>query len=374
MVELKQIEKIKKLILKTGIKSNLDTTTITLSYFYFDTILNKLGLELFVTIDGCLTNEDVKCGAKPSPSIYLQCMLESCCSPSEMLVIEDSINGVKAAQDAGAHVLIVKDPTETTLENIMDKIHEIENGTAKRKFPFKGNILIPMAGQGLRFSRANYVFPKPLIETINGKPMIQLVVDCLGLEGHYIYLVQREHLEKYNLKQMLNLITPGCEVIIVDRLTEGACCTTLLAANLIDSDKPLIIANSDQYIEWKPDEFFYLMNNQTVDGGILTFENTHPKWSYAKVNDDGFVTEVAEKNPISKHATVGVYYYKHGSDYVKYANQMIDKNIRVNNEFYVAPVFQQFIDDGKRIKIYDVDRMIGCGTPEDLNNLINLLK
>ena len=104
----------------------------------------------------------------------------------------------------------------------------------------------------------------------------------------------------------------------------------------------------------------------TIDAGILTFESTHPKWSYAKLNESGFVSEVAEKNPISKNATVGVYYWNKGSDYVKYAEQMINKNVRVNNEFYVCPVFNEAIEDGKRIKTYDIDKMWGLGTPEDL--------
>ncbi len=335
------------------------------------TILAQLGI--WPLFNGILTNEDVICGAKPSPSIYLQCMLQACCCPNELLVIEDSINGVKAAQNSGAQVLIVKDRDEVTLQSILNKVNNIDTKKMKTRFPFNGNIVIPMAGLGSRFQNAGYVFPKPLIETINHKPMIQLVVESLGLEGHYIYLVQKEHLEKYNLKQMLNLITPNCDIVEVNGLTPGACCTTLLAEKFIDNDKELIIANSDQYIEWKPEEFFYLMNNQTVDGGILTFENTHPKWSYVKVDNDGYVTEVAEKNPISNHATVGVYYYKKGSDYVKYSYQMIKSNFKVNGEFYVAPVWNEFIEDGKRVKIYDVDRMIGCGTPEDLNNLFNIL-
>ncbi|NBW58633.1 hypothetical protein EBR43_12830, partial [bacterium] len=114
-------------------------------------------------------------------------------------------------------------------------------------------------------------------------------------------------------------------------------------------------------------EFMYSMIADNIDAGILTFNSTHPKWSYAKVNDDGFVCEVAEKNPISNIATVGVYYWKRGSDYVKYAEQMINKNIRVNNEFYVCPVFNEAIQDGKKIKVFNIEKMWGLGTPEDLD-------
>jgi len=222
-----------------------------------------------------------------------------------------------------------------------------------------------MAGAGSRFASAGYTFPKPLID-VNGKPMIQLVVDNLGLEGTYHFIVQSSHRQQYNLDNMLNLISPGCRVIEVDGVTEGAACTSLLAKEFIDNDNPLFFANSDQFAEWNPIEFMYKMQETDCDGGIVTFDSTHPKWSFARTDDNGIVTEVAEKNPISKHATVGFYYWKKGSDFVKYAEQMIKKDIRVNNEFYVCPVFNEAIKDGKKIRTYDISEMWGLGTPEDL--------
>ncbi len=113
------------------------------------------------------------------------------------------------------------------------------------------------------------------------------------------------------------------------------------------------------------------MRADEVDGGITTFHSVHPKWSFAKVDDYGYVTEVAEKKPISDIATVGVYFWKHGSDYVKYAEQMIEKNVRVNNEFYVCPVFNEAILDGKKIKTFNVNKMMGIGTPEDLEAFLS---
>jgi dTDP-glucose pyrophosphorylase len=165
----------------------------------------------------------------------------------------------------------------------------------------------------------------------------------------------------------LNLISPGCDIVQVNSLTEGAACTTLLAKELINNDEPLLMANSDQYVEWNSNECLYAFTADGVDGGIVTFRATHPKWSFAKLGDDGFVTEVAEKNPISDIATVGIYYWKKGSDYVKYAEQMIEKDIRTNREFYVCPVFNEAIADGKKIRVKDVPKMWGIGTPEDLN-------
>jgi dTDP-glucose pyrophosphorylase len=232
------------------------------------------------------------------------------------------------------------------------------------------NVLIPMAGAGSRFAQAGYSFPKPLIE-VNRKPMIQVVIENLNIEARYIFLVQKEHYEKYNLKQLLNILTPNCEIVQVDGVTEGAAVTTLLAKEYINNNEPLLIANSDQYVEWNSNECLYSFTTDQIDGGIVTFKSTHPKWSFAKLGEDGFVAEVAEKNPISDNATVGIYYWKHGKDYVKYAEQMIQNNTRVNNEFYVCPVFNEAIKDNKKIKIKEIEKMWGIGTPEDLLYFLN---
>ena len=123
-----------------------------------------------------------------------------------------------------------------------------------------------------------------------------------------------------------------------------------------------------------PNNLILLTRSKKYDGAILTFEAIHPKWSYAKCDDNNIVTEVAEKNVISRNATVGVYYWKRGSDYIKYAEQMIEKDIRVNNEFYVCPVYNEAIQDGKKIVIDKVDEMHGLGTPDDLKNFIHYLE
>jgi dTDP-glucose pyrophosphorylase len=204
--------------------------------------------------------------------------------------------------------------------------------------------------------------------------MIQVVVDNLNIEANYIFLVQREHYNQYNLKYLLNLIAPGCTIVMVDGLTEGAACTTLLAKEFINNDSPLVMANSDQFIEWNSNECMYAFSADAIDGGIITFNATHPKWSYAKIGEDGFVSEVAEKKVISDQATVGVYYWKHGSDYVKYAEQMIANDIRTNNEFYVCPVFNEAIADGKKIRVKNIEKMWGIGTPEDLNYFLDNYK
>ena len=234
-------------------------------------------------------------------------------------------------------------------------------------------IVVPMAGAGSRFQAAGYTFPKPLIE-VQGEPMIAKVVKNINLQGQYIFLVQKTHYEKYNLQGLLTLIAPNCKIVQIDGLTEGAACTVLKAKEYINNNEPLIIANSDQYIKWNSFETISSFNHKDADGGILSFTSVHPKHSFAKVDSNGYVTEVAEKNPISNNATVGIYHWKQGSDFVRYAEQMISKNIRTNNEFYICPVYNEAIRDGKKIKISSVDEMWGMGTPEELNNFLNHYK
>lgn len=316
------------------------------------------------------SNEDVK-HHKPHSEIYLKCMIDYGVNPKETLIIEDSHIGRKSAHESGAHILGIKDSYDLTLEKVQQAINKgNEYKMFKPKWQGKNlNIVIPMAGAGTRFEKAGYTFPKPLID-VCGKPMIQLVVDNLNIDGQYIFICQKSHYEKYNLQSVLSLISPGCKIIQVDGITEGAACTVLLAKEFINNENPLLIANSDQFVDWDSNEFMYACTNNNIDGGILTFTNTSPKWSYAKLDQNGYVCEVAEKKPISSHSTVGIYYYTHGNDFVKYAEQMIRNNKRVNNEFYVCPVFNEFIADKKKIKIFPIEKMFGVGTPEDLNSFL----
>ncbi len=329
------------------------------------TVLSKLGIMEFM--DYIISNEDVD-NSKPHPEMYWTAISKMKSLPEQTLIVEDSPYGLLAAARSKSHILRVKNTKETNLKNIQNKLNQIEMGEQQSTPAWRDEnltILIPMAGAGSRFQQAGYTFPKPLID-VKGKPMIQVVVDNLNIKANYVYVVQKEHREKYNLDTLLNLITPGCKIVEVDGITEGAACTALLAKKYIDNNNPLFFANSDQFVEWDSNEFLYKMNETNADGGIVSFRATHPKWSFAKIDEKGLVTEVAEKNPISDIATVGYYYWKKGSDFVKYAEDMIEKDIRVNNEFYVCPVFNQAIEDGKEIRTFDVAKMWGLGTPEDL--------
>ena len=233
-------------------------------------------------------------------------------------------------------------------------------------------IVVPMAGRGSRFANAGYKDPKPLIP-VGGKPMIQWVIDNIRpVQPHrFIFVCLAEHLETYpQVPATLRRLCPGCEIVTVDQVTEGAACTVLLARRFIDNDDPLMIANSDQFVELPIDAYLTEMERQHADGLIMTFWADHPKWSYCRMKPDGSVQEVVEKQVASNEATVGIYNFRRGRDYVRAADAMIAKNLRVNNEFYVAPTYNRLIEEGAKIVVSatgrEYDGMFGLGVPEDL--------
>jgi UDP-N-acetylglucosamine diphosphorylase / glucose-1-phosphate thymidylyltransferase / UDP-N-acetylgalactosamine diphosphorylase / glucosamine-1-phosphate N-acetyltransferase / galactosamine-1-phosphate N-acetyltransferase len=233
------------------------------------------------------------------------------------------------------------------------------------------NIVIPMAGLGSRFSKAGYKKPKPFID-VDGKPMIVRVLENLSYpNARYILISKKEHMEKEadlvsQIEKEFNAI-----FISVDKLTEGTACTVLYARKYINNDKPLLIANSDQIVDMNIADFIDDCSERKLDGSILTFIDKYqdPKWSFAKLDNNNMVTEVREKVVISEYATVGIYLYSEGKEFVNSSIDMIVENDRVNDEFYTCPTYNYTIKNGSKIGIYNIkfDQMHGIGTPEDLN-------
>ena len=237
----------------------------------------------------------------------------------------------------------------------------------------KCNILIPMAGRGSRFEEQGYTDKKPFID-VNGKPMIQRVIKNLGMEFNteykFIMICLQEDFDKYDFTEFENVIGHNSyDVVILDDVTEGAAQTILQAKDLINDDTPLMTMNSDQLVDWDVERLFEMC--EQFDGVIPCFYGEGNAWSYARTLDNGYVQEVAEKKQISNTATAGYYYWKKGSDFVKYAEQMIEDNSRTNGEFYVAPVYNWAVLDGKRIGVFMVDKCYSLGTPEDLKEYLN---
>lgn len=241
------------------------------------------------------------------------------------------------------------------------------------------NIVLPIAGRGSRFVDAGYKLPKPLIP-VHGIPMIEVVVNNIRpeCEHNFIFVALKEHLDHLGMRETLNRIAPGCIIIPVTKVTEGAACTVLLAQKYIDNENQLMLANSDQWVDIDINDYLTKINYKNADGLIMTMWADDPKWSYAAFDENGFVTKVVEKKVISNEATVGIYNFKRGSDFVKSAQQMISKNLRVNNEFYVAPVYNELITDNAKIFVYNIGKenagMYGLGIPSDLESFLKSKK
>ena len=221
------------------------------------------------------------------------------------------------------------------------------------------NILLLMAGSSDAFKEAGYTYPKNLIE-IEGQPLLQLVIEKLeGLiaaDNHLICMVQREENRRSYISSVIHLLVPNATVLEVNKETAGAACTALLAIEHINTADPLVIINSDQILEVDLSEIFSEFQRQKLDAGTIVFEAVHPRWSYVRCNSDEFVVEAAEKRPISKLATAGVYYFAQGQDFVEAAISMIKKDAHVGNQFYVCPVFNEMLLKHAKIGTHHIPR------------------
>lgn len=293
--KIRIMSELKKNGYKIAVASNSIAATV-------EDVLTRKGLIEYV--DLYLSNDDVT-HPKPDPEIYVECVKRLGVTPSECIIVEDSFVGKTAANASGCHVFPVRNPDDVILEHILNYVTYIKNGGDTKKL----NIVIPMAGLGSRFANVGYKLPKPLID-VNGKPMIRVVVENMNINAHYIFIAMKKHVEEYDVENVIREVTCSNYTIrTIDELTEGSACTVLKVRDIIDNDNPMMLANSDQYLEWDPYEF--LVKTQGVDGLISCFEADHPKWSYAKTDNDGKVTEVAEKKVISNLATTGTPWYPH---------------------------------------------------------------
>ncbi len=344
---IKIFTEIKNNNIKLAVASNSIKKTL-------EACLTSLGV--LSLVDFYISNED-GISPKPSPDMYNVCMNKLGASKNTTTVFEDSYTGRTAAILSGARLVTIKNRSDLTVTKIQNEISGLKQ---------KPNVLIPMAGEGSRFRLVGYDMPKPLIK-VNDKSMIELVIDNIGIDAHYIFVARKEDEEKHNISGHLSLMCKDFTLILQEGRLDGAAKSALLAIDYIDNDSPLIIANSDQYAVWNSKRTIKEFIRSGIDGGILTFDATDSKWSFVKQNKFGFVGAVAEKNAISNEATCGIYYWKTGKDFVKYTNKMILSENKTNNEFYICPVYNEAIQDEKIIKSERVYEMWGLGTPEDLS-------
>jgi NDP-sugar pyrophosphorylase family protein len=230
-------------------------------------------------------------------------------------------------------------------------------------------IIVPLGGKASRFQERGFTFPKPLIE-IGNRSMIEVVLENLAppTPNQFTFICRKEHLSQFYLGDMLGLLAPDCRIIPLEQDTAGALCSVLLAVDHLNPDDELLIANGDQFISTGLAPFYEACRQPAIDGCVLTFAATHPRWSFVKTDAAGRVTAVAEKRPISKQATAGLYYFRRAQDFISSAEKTLVKGLTTAGQFFVAPVYNQIILDGKKIATHHLPEgaMHSLGTPEDL--------
>jgi len=233
------------------------------------------------------------------------------------------------------------------------------------------NVVIPMAGLGTRFPKEKYKNPKPLIDVL-GKPMIQCAIESLNLDAKYHYVIREE--QKNDVYDLLNKITPGCEIITIKETTGGPADSVLLFEKQIDNDEELVVANCDQIMWWDSEMFLVNARHPKYDGVVVTYHTDTPKNSYAKLNNLGFVTKIREKEVISHTSLNGIHYWKKGHDFVKSAKLMKKHNDTApNGEYYVGPTYNYMITHmHKSVGVYHIPNFQHnpVGVPEDLEHYI----
>ncbi|MGV8171667.1 MAG: glycosyltransferase family 2 protein [Candidatus Woesearchaeota archaeon] len=219
------------------------------------------------------------------------------------------------------------------------------------------NILIPLGGKSQFFNDEDYPFPKPVIE-IDGKPMIQLVLDNflnIKRDKRFIFILREEDCTKYHIDKILKLLTEeNCVIVKLSNDTKGAACSALMAIDNINNDDSLIISNGDQILDIDFNTVLNEFEDRELDGGLICFESVHPKWSYARLDENGKIIETAEKKPISKNAIAGFYYYAKGKHFVNAAMRMIENDASVGGIFFVAPTFNELVLAGKNLEIIKI--------------------
>jgi len=341
-------------------------------------LIKKGVIDLFDYIVSC---EEVH-APKPDPAVYLYCCLRARVSPKETIIIEDSQVGRKAAFFSGCHVLAVETPENVTLKNILNAIQSINKKQTEEIIKVKWRnpltVVIPMNKRSGHSSSINHQDPSSserpypaYLTTIDGIPIIQHVVENLNVDAQFIFIVPKEDYEQYQLQHMFAVLSPKCSIVVADHDTEGQAASILLAKDLINNSTPILIAGSAQLLDWDSNSFLFSMDDSQVDGGIVTFTNTHPRYSYVITDEKNKVIDIAERKPISNQATAGIFYWARGSDYVKFAEQLMkDESKKVNDAFYVSMVYKEALEAGFNIRATPCARYWPLGQREDVEALI----
>ncbi len=219
------------------------------------------------------------------------------------------------------------------------------------------NILVPLGGKSVFFDSKEYIYPKPIID-IGGKPMIQHTIENLNqIEGEkrFIFVASTQDCTKFHLDNILRLLTDNnCDIIQLPKDTKGAVCSALMAIEHINTDDQLIISNGDQIVEEDLNHVLSHFNERNIDAGTICFESVHPKWSFVRLDENNKIVQTAEKQPISKFAIAGFYYFRKGKDFVESAMRTIEKGAEVNGLYFIAPTLNEMVLENRNLEMYSI--------------------
>ncbi|KKJ94251.1 glycosyl transferase family 2 [Stutzerimonas stutzeri] len=216
--------------------------------------------------------------------------------------------------------------------------------------------IILLAGTKTDEVRHESEFPHYLSES-DGVPLIQLLIEkCANLNPtKIICMLPNADVNKYHLRNMVAQMHPAAVAHPVHESTKGAACTALLASEIIDSDCELVILSANEILDVSFETVVQHFRTQERDAGVVIFKSLHPRYAFVRLTEAGDVVEATEKNPISPHAVAGMYWFKSGAMFVEALKNMIRKDAKVNDTFYIAPALNELILLHKKIGSYRVE-------------------
>lgn len=239
-------------------------------------------------------------------------------------------------------------------------------------------ILVPMAGLGQRFVDAGYTDPKPLIKVMKQR-VIEYISNMFDSSDEFVFVCNETHMIETDMLNILYGIRPDSKVVSMENHKLGPVYTVQQTYDLIDDEEEVMVVYCDNPIVWDRDEFRDYVNDKNLDGCVISHSGFHPhtlnntKMAFMKTDGD-LVSEIKEKecytdDPMSEHASSGMYYFKKGSYIKKYFDEAMERNIQYNGEYYVTLVYNLLIQDGLRVGYYDTPFTTVMGTPDEVENI-----
>ena len=236
---------------------------------------------------------------------------------------------------------------------------------------------MPMAGEGSRFRNVGWQTPKPLIE-LQGKPLFVRAIESVRVDGapmKYSLIVRQEHIDTYCIDRSIKNIIPDAMVYSVEKTTRGAVETCLLAESGIADDDAVVVIDCDLEFESRTyrrmiEESLSTPAEEAKGGALVSFESQEPRYSYAAVNEDNYVTRTAEKDVISNHALCGAYFFASGREFKQVAHRLLNEPVMKKPEFYVSLLYNYLLQDGSPVRLATMEQYRSFGTPEELKNYL----